>query len=130
MRVLTLREPWASLIAARIKTVETRSWKTNYRGELYIHTGLGKSEIPKEVESDFEKLVSMPGHIIAKCKLTDCIYMDEEYLAEIKKGDIKNYVCGDYEIGRYAWILEDVEYIEPIKAIGKLGLWKYYPEEK
>ena len=37
MKVLTVREPWASLIGEHIKLIETRSWATNYRGELYIH---------------------------------------------------------------------------------------------
>ena len=35
------------------------------------------------------------------------------------------YKCGHYEVGRYAWILEDVEIIEPIKAKGKLGIWNF-----
>ena len=37
MKVLSLQEPWASLIKENIKHIETRSWKTNYRGELFIH---------------------------------------------------------------------------------------------
>jgi len=36
------------------------------------------------------------------------------------------YKCGHYEVGRYAWILEDVEIIKPIKAKGKLGIWNFY----
>lgn len=39
MRGLTIRQPWASLIAAGVKTVETRSWSTSYRGPLLIHAG-------------------------------------------------------------------------------------------
>lgn len=34
MKVLTIRQPWASLIMAGLKEYEFRSWKTNYRGEL------------------------------------------------------------------------------------------------
>ena len=45
MQVLTIREPWASLIGEQIKIIETRSWPTNYRGELYIHAGV--APIPK-----------------------------------------------------------------------------------
>ena len=37
MKVLSLREPGATLIKEKKKLVETRSWKTDYRGELYIH---------------------------------------------------------------------------------------------
>ena len=42
MKVLSIREPWASLIMNKKKLVETRSFKTNYRGELYIHASLTK----------------------------------------------------------------------------------------
>lgn len=37
MKVLSIKEPYASLIKNNIKKIETRSWKTNYRGKLYIH---------------------------------------------------------------------------------------------
>ena len=39
MKALTIRQPWASLIAAGVKTIETRSWSTRYRGPLAIHAG-------------------------------------------------------------------------------------------
>ena len=39
MKTLTIRQPWASLIAAGVKTIETRSWSTRYRGPLAIHAG-------------------------------------------------------------------------------------------
>ena len=40
MKVLTIREPWASLIINGYKEYEFRSWKTNYRGKILIHAGL------------------------------------------------------------------------------------------
>lgn len=61
-----------------------------------------------------------------KCNLVDCILMDEKYIEDVKNDDKLNYICGTYEVGRYAWILDDVEYITPIKAKGKLGLWKIF----
>jgi hypothetical protein len=39
MKALTLYQPWASLVAAGAKTIETRSWSTTYRGRLAIHAG-------------------------------------------------------------------------------------------
>lgn len=33
MKALTIIQPWATLIASGHKMNETRSWKTNYRGE-------------------------------------------------------------------------------------------------
>lgn len=37
MKVLSLTEPYATLIKEGYKKIETRSFKTNYRGKLYIH---------------------------------------------------------------------------------------------
>lgn len=42
MMALTLHQPWAALIAQGTKTIETRSWHTNYRGRLAIHAGKTK----------------------------------------------------------------------------------------
>lgn len=36
-KMLTLWQPWASLIVVGAKTIETRSWSTDYRGPLVIH---------------------------------------------------------------------------------------------
>src|ERR1700689_5364039 len=37
MKALTLTQPWASLVAVGAKRIETRSWRTPYRGPLAIH---------------------------------------------------------------------------------------------
>lgn len=37
MKALTLWQPWATLVAIGAKRIETRSWKTSYRGRLAIH---------------------------------------------------------------------------------------------
>ena len=41
MKVLTLTQPWATLVAIGAKHIETRSWATSYRGPLAIHAGKG-----------------------------------------------------------------------------------------
>jgi len=41
LKALTVTQPWASLIAFREKTIESRSWSTSYRGELVIHAAKG-----------------------------------------------------------------------------------------
>lgn len=132
MKVLTLREPWASLIGKQIKKIETRSWPTSYRGELYIHAGV--HPVPKRDErinrlsGYLEGEPYHYGEIFIKCNLKDCIYIDEEFAEKVRHEDSVNFDCGDYTPGRYAWILDDIEYIEPIKAVGRLSIWNYNPE--
>ena len=36
MKAVSVKQPWASLIAEGNKTIETRTWPTNYRGDLLI----------------------------------------------------------------------------------------------
>lgn len=126
MKVLSIKEPWASLIMNGTKKIETRSWKTKYRGEIYIHASLSKAKITKsEVYELIKDMNFKCGYIICKCNLVDCIYMTDEYVNDMKTNHFEEYICGHYEVGRYAWIVEDVRVIEPIEAKGKLGLWNY-----
>lgn len=133
MKVLSLTEPWATLIYIGKKRIETRSWKTSYRGEIYIHAS--STKIPKTCKKEVLDMVQdVPLHysnIICKCQLVDCIYMTEEFIEDMKKNHYIEYLCGDYQVGRYAWILEDVEILqEEISAKGHLGIWNYeYDEE-
>ena len=78
MKVLSIKEPFASLIMNKKKRIETRSWKTNYRGEIYIHAS--KSKMNKDIENRNElkeliKDISLnQEYIICKANLVDCIY--------------------------------------------------------
>lgn len=129
MKVLSIKEPFASLISNSIKKIETRSWKTNYRGEIYIHASLKKFDIKSERDKILNDLLPVNykykyGNIICKANLIDCIYMDEVFIKNIKENNTE-YLCGHYEIGRYAWVLDDIKIIEEIPAKGKLGIWNF-----
>ena len=129
MKVLSLTEPYATLIKNGIKQVETRSWKTNYRGKLYIHASSTKISKDDRNNAALMSLVDLNelnyGNIICFCELVDCVEMTEAFIAEIKKNE-NEYLSGLYEVGRYAWILKNVEILEqPIKAKGHLGIWNY-----
>ncbi len=40
MEYLSLHQPWATLLLLGAKRYETRSWRTDYRGPLLIHTSV------------------------------------------------------------------------------------------
>ena len=129
MKVISIIEPWASLIKDNIKFIETRSWKTTYRGEIYIHASLKKvSKNDKRIDELIALLKNKNfkyGHIIAKATLIDCIYMDNEFIKKIINNKTE-YICGEYREGRYAWILKDITPLNtPIPVKGKLGIWNY-----
>lgn len=131
MKVLSIKEPFATLIKKKKKYIETRSWKTNYRGELYIHASISKITKDVKERKELMKLVDDDemeyGNILCECELVDCIYMTEEYIEYIKNNEYDQYICGHYEVGRYAWILKNIEPLEiVIPAKGRLGIWNYY----
>ena len=144
MKVLTIKQPFASLIALKEKKIETRSWKTNYRGPLYIHAGKSTSDeclfsrrpfIDIFKVHDINSFKELPfGEIIAKVNLIDCIKVTEDNgkIARDIEGKIiaegNEYCFGYYDCDaedRYAWIFEDIEEVEHVKAKGKLNLWNF-----
>ena len=51
--------------------------------------------------------------------------MDEKFIEKIKTNK-NEYLCGHYEIGRYAWLLKNIEILDnPINVKGQLGIWNY-----
>ena len=127
MKVLTIKEPYASIIMSGLKEYETRSWKTNYRGKIYIHASI-KIDDDLKSRNDLQKLVYdnnitlKPGYILCEAYLDDCIYMNDMFIKNVSD---KEKMVGRYELGRYAWYLSDIRVIEPVQAKGKLGIWNY-----
>ena len=126
MKVLSIREPFATLVKDGVKVYETRSWKTNYRGELYIHACLSMSKSANsEGTKKYLKSEMNPGHILCKCKLVDCIPMTKEFIDYIYK-ETKEYEYGRYSEERFAWKLEVIKILDnPIESKGKLGIWNF-----
>jgi phage N-6-adenine-methyltransferase len=122
-----LWQPWASLIPLGLKHYETRSWKTNYRGKLLICSAAASSGQHKEYLKICSEIELPPwsdfphGCAIAICDLVDCIEMTPEFIEQQSKTEI---LCGDWQVGRYAWKLENIELItEPFAVKGKQGLF-------
>ena len=127
MKVIIVKQPFASLIALGYKEYEFRTWKTKYRGEILIHAGKG---VDKEAMKRFSYLnLEYPsGCIIAKAIISDCIYVDDHLKTILRKKD-KNVYHGVLKENSswdgYGFKLEHVELIDPIYVNGKLGLWNY-----
>lgn len=125
MKVLTIKQPWATLIMQGDKRFEFRSWKTNYRGELLIHAGKG---IDKEAMKRLSKYIpeNLPSEkILGKVKLVDCIEMSTEFKEILLKENKDIYTDSSFK-ENYGWKLENVEVFDkPIETKGKLGLWEY-----
>lgn len=73
MKVLTIKQPWTTLIMQQDKKIEFRSWQTKYRGNLLIHAGKG---IDKEAMKRLAKYIPedmLTGKILGKVTLINCV---------------------------------------------------------
>jgi hypothetical protein len=76
-KALTIKQPWAELIALEMKRVENRSWRTNFRGRIAVHTGINKSVCRQmKFEPDLMDRLDF-GAIIATVDIVDCVYIGE-----------------------------------------------------
>lgn len=135
MKALTVTQPWATLIASGAKRIETRSWRTRYRGPLAIHAA---ATLPRwALRACFNELIAsalgaasirnlsdLPrGAVVAVAELVDCQPVDELPRRLLTAHERR---FGDYTPGRYGWVLDDVRLLRrPVPARGALGLWEW-----
>lgn len=126
MKVLTIKQPFATLIAEGLKEYEFRTWKTKYRGEVLIHAGKG---IDKKAMEKYKHLnLTYPtGCIIAKATITDCVKIDDNTrkMLSYKNSIIYSSIIEDSNWNGYGFRLENIEKINPIPASGKLSFWEF-----
>lgn len=148
MKALTIKQPWASLICYGIKDIENRTWKTNFRGRVYIHSSSPR-KFTIHLNDEQTKLAApvlkmafdgiMPfGAIIGEVDIIDCVINHPSIWAEKTKEHLlyeepatgKMTPYHSRGIGAvYNWVLANpVIYDKPILNVkGKLSFWEYYP---
>lgn len=91
MKALSLTEPWGTLVVTGEKKIETRSWKTAYRGLIAIHAAKNFPPWAKEtIGVSFFKVLEKYGifspadftlgAIIGKVEMNACLSTDGAYL--------------------------------------------------
>ena len=127
MKVLSIRQPWATLIVEGYKDFEFRSWKTKFRGNFLIHASKGVE--PENIDRFRHLNLKYPtGCIIGSAEITDCIKVEKKFEDELIEKDELIYGAVRNRSG-YAFQLEKIEKLEtPIPAIWSLGFWDYYNE--
>ncbi|WP_308745218.1 ASCH domain-containing protein [uncultured Bacteroides sp.] len=129
VKVLTVKQPWASLIVHGIKDIENRSWRTNFRGRILIHASGSHGRkfsvdlTDAQTKAAFATIAketmfgNMPfGSIIGSVEIVDCV---------------QNHPSIWADNGVYHWVLANpILFEKPIENVkGKLGLWNYDWEE-
>ncbi len=122
MKVITLKQPWATLVAEGLKQYEFRSWKINYRGKILIHAGQGIDEEGMERVKNLN-LKFPKSRIVAEVTIDDCILLDQEINKKIINEN--KIVYGEkYDRTGYAWKLTNIKKINSkVEVKGKQGFW-------
>lgn len=124
MKVISIKQPWASLIVNGYKQYEFRSWKTKYRGEILIHASKAFDKKLLEYFKDYN-LEYPTGAIIGKVNLKDCIEVTPKFESDLINKNEKVYGLVKARSG-YAFKLTDIQKISnPIEINGKLGIWNF-----
>lgn len=114
MKTLAIRQPWASLIAEGLKTIEVRTWRTHYRGPLLI-VASGK---PLPLRHDDGRIETLPtGCHVCTVDLIDC----RPWLPGEAAGACMD---GDWQPGLWAWHLASPRHVTPAPHRGRLNLYE------
>lgn len=126
MKALTIKQPWAQLIVAGAKDIENRTWPTNLRERIAVHSS-GRIE-RAEIESACDMMRSFipnfssriftaeaehypAGYIIGTVEIVDCV-------------DWKRHQDGHWFQGPYGFVLARAEKLpRPLRYRGALGFW-------
>lgn len=143
MKIITLHQPWATLIALGFKQYETRTWATKYRGTIAIHAAKRKVKKDELAQISYDSIGHLPwkkisqieyplGAIVAIADLSGCQSMinacplspivSMKWISILEQSPLERAV-GDWHPGRYAWKLSDVIALpEPIPYKGNQGI--------
>ena len=124
MKTLSVRQPWADLIVKGIKDIENRTWKTNFRGRVYIHA-------PAKIDDRGIPQCLTPQQIL---KIDNLDYMIKEgFLCRAIIGSVIIYDCVKNHNSIWAepdvwnWVLKNpIRFDFPITGVnGSLSIWDY-----
>src|SRR5437660_260684 len=127
MRALTVAQPWASLIVLGVKRLETRPWRTEYRGPLLIHAARAFPAAARTLcrGDPFRSLLAAAGldaaglplgAVVGGVELLDCVRVED-----LPEPDAGEAALGDFGPGRWVWRLAEPRCrLQPFPARGRL----------
>lgn len=115
MKALSLTQPYANFIRDGIKTLETRKWKTNYRGPLLI------CSTKQKVRNSLGDIMEPRGMAICIVDVIGCWPMTKED---------EDAACIELYDKAWAWEINNLKVIEPFPVKGQLKIFNVDYEEK
>lgn len=140
MKVISIWQPYASLVVHNFKLSETRGWPAP-ASLIGAELGIASTKtIRHEQRALFEDLefqkhyapTGLPalddlphGKLLGVARVLACDFMTEEVIEDVTE---EQRAFGDWRVGRWAWRLDvSKRFAEPIMVSGKQGLWEFDP---
>jgi hypothetical protein len=123
IRALTIRQPFPELILRRRKPYEIRSWRTNYRGPLLIHSAA-------KIKTDCARESGLKPETLTTSAFVGVVVLSDvrPYTRADSKLLTQKRAIGGWSPGQFSWVLrKPIRFARPIKANGKLGLFTVPP---
>ena len=144
MKAISLWQPYASLIAAGVKTIETRGWRPpsdliGQRIAIHAAKAIETSDVRGRRRHDriaaalndpeWEKNVPR-GAVVCTAILSHAAMVtrleQDGQMAVLSGNLVVVDEWGDFNHGRWLWFLRDVEPLDPpVPAIGHQGFWNW-----
>ena len=105
MKALSVAPIWGMLLYSGEKTIECRTWKTDYRGPILFCTS--QKPVAPYCPS---------GYALFIADLVDIVPFEEKHLQAAQMPEVPEGQC-------YAWMIDHIVPIEPFKVKGKLGFF-------
>jgi hypothetical protein len=125
IKAVSVKQPWAGLIAAGIKTIELRVWTPGPKGEIYTgplcivsslkpdKSGFGSLDGPT---ADAIEPYLLFGQAICVCRLVGCRVM--------ARSDVP-VALRPFDARLWAWVLTNPKPLtDPFSVKGRLGLYE------
>ena len=112
MRALSVRQPWAWLLANGYKDVENRCWPTNHRGRFLIHAAGQPDRVYTARFAHLLDGITLPhefdyGGVVGVATLVDCV----------------SHSSSPWFCGPYAFVVTDARPVAFVPLSGRLNFF-------
>lgn len=134
MKALSIKNPWAWLIANGHKDVENRTWRTKYRGKVLIHVSAKWDDGRRDMSNmfTFEQWNTLPSNVQTKL-ITQINIPTSAIIGQVEIVDVVENHPSVWSVqGHYQWVLENPilfnNHIPEVK--GRLSIWNFETDEQ
>jgi hypothetical protein len=131
-RVLSLKQPWAALLVAGLKTIEIRRWSTAYRGPVLIHAARIDDDRPEGwamLTPDFYPLSQRRQGILGQANLVECRFYGSVELFTAEVDQHRNAPEWFEPAGLYGLCFENMRTVPFVEMPGFVRLFEVEWEE-